>query len=421
MTLRAEKRFLTLLSGEESCTVPAARYPIVEQMLNGVLGSEVEERWKVSLGRFAAWIRANPELVRNAMERSAWVDPPKNAYASPLLLNLELTTRCPLRCPQCYCDLERGKDLPLKRAVTVLKQAVAEGVGYVNLSGGETMVYPHLYPLLEVCSGLGLDSAVALSGWGVNRQSLRRLMDCGVGAIYVSLNGSTEEISRTTRDGFSLAIEALELLAEARFERTAINWVAHSANVEDFPNVAALCSKYGVRRLFVLGFKPDSARRMNGVPDARQTLALASDIRRLRKETPYLSIEVENCYSPLRAYLSRKFFGNLNVGISKGCGAGRDGASLDVDGNFTPCRHLEYPENFESLGDYWRDSPVLRTLREVEDRPEAPCDICGLSANCLCCMAVSAKLLGRLVKANEYCFLRKEPLDGTKMEKVHSF
>ena len=38
-------------------------------------------------------------------------------------MNMELTTACPLRCPQCYCSLEGGKHLDLETAMHYLEQA----------------------------------------------------------------------------------------------------------------------------------------------------------------------------------------------------------------------------------------------------------------------------------------------------------
>lgn len=408
MILRAEQRALMLIApGRSYMLIPFERYDFIEQLLNGEHhdggGDPFMESFETS--GFLAWMRKNPELARKEMKRSASICAPENAYAAPTLLNLELTTRCPLRCPQCYCDLQQGKDLPLDRALEVLRQAEENGVADINLSGGETMVYPHIYRLLEECFSLGLHSSVALSGYGVDKSSIQRMVDSGVGEIYISLNGSTEEISRATRDGHHLAIRALELLAESAFKNTAVNWVAHRGNIADFTKVAALCERFGVKRLVVIAFKPDAAHRMESAPDRRQALGLAQDIKRLQKDFPNLRIEVESCYSPLRALLSQKFFVNINTGISKGCGAGRDGVSLNVDGNFTPCRHLDFPEAVRNLRDYWYTSDVLRRLRAVENAPEEPCAQCRYGVYCLSCLAVNAKLHGRIVKADKSCFL----------------
>jgi pyrroloquinoline quinone biosynthesis protein E len=274
----------------------------------------------------------------------------------------------------------------------------------VNLSGGETMVYPHLYELLEECSSLGMYAAVALSGYGVDKRSLRKLIDSGASDIYISLNGSTEEISRHTRDGHDLAMGALGLLAEMGFENTAVNWVAHRSNIEDFANVASLCAELKVKRLVVIAFKPDASNRMESVPGEGEFIELVQCIRRLR-DISGLRIEVESCYSPLRALLGQRFLLNYNIGMSKGCGAGRDGASLNVDGNFTPCRHLDFPESFDTLKDYWHNSKLLQKLRIVESDPEEPCKGCRYESNCLSCLAMNVKLQGRIAKTNQFCGL----------------
>ena len=54
-------------------------------------------------------------------------------------MNIELTTRCPLRCPQCYCTLTGGKNIDLNTAIYWIKEGASLGVKEVMLSGGETL------------------------------------------------------------------------------------------------------------------------------------------------------------------------------------------------------------------------------------------------------------------------------------------
>ena len=413
MICRAEQGSIMLNSSDAQAIIPLDRYSLMEKYLNSGQTDVNGGTFLTDLERFGflSWIRENTDIVRREMARSEHVMPPENAYSAPTILNLELTTRCPLRCPQCYCDLRYGKDLDLNRATEVLTQSAEIGVSYINLSGGETMVYPHLYELLKECSSLGMYAAVALSGYGIDAGTLYKLIDSGVSKIFISLNGSTREISSITRDGHHLAIRALELLAEIGFKNTSVNWVAHQSNIKDFTNVAVLCARMRVKNLVVMAFKPDASHNLRSAPDGEQFLKLAQDIKRMQKELSDLRIEVERCYSPLRAFLGQKFLVNLNIGISKGCGAGRDGVSLNVDGNFTPCRHLDFPEGYSSLRDYWYKSEVLHTLRMVESSPEEPCAACRYRANCLSCLAVNAKLRKRIVKANQRCSLWEQRSD----------
>ena len=133
-------------------------------------------------------------------------------YLRPLQMNLELTQVCPLHCPQCYVSLNNGREMPLDTALYWIRDAADAVVKQVNLSGGETLCYPHLTELIRECHKCGLDSNIALSGAYVTEEKLREFIDAGVTRIFVSLNGSTKEVNEKTRDGYELAIRTLELV-----------------------------------------------------------------------------------------------------------------------------------------------------------------------------------------------------------------
>lgn len=316
-----------------------------------------------------------------------------NSYFGPHQMNLELTTRCPLRCPQCYVSLNTGKELPLDKALYWLRNGAASGVKNVNLSGGETLCYPYLNELIRECKKLSMRPAVALSGAYVTEGILRDMIEAGVDGIYISLNGSTEEVNSKTRDGYALAICALSLLRELEFPETYVNWVMHSYNAENFSDMLALCEKYRVKGLIILAFKPDSAHELKSFPSADQIQAVARTVKRY--EGPVL-VDAEACFSQMRAVLKDGFLMNVNRGVGRGCGAGRDGVSVNVDGKLTPCRHLEIAEDFQSIETYWRESEFLKRLRGVERNRATPCRGCQYEAFCLPCMAVGIKLHGDL-------------------------
>lgn len=405
--LRAEEGFLLLFHSRGPASVeriPKESYPSLLQFLSGK-GDTPDALLQARIEGAEDWLLRHRQDALREMERSTTAISPQNAYQAPLLVNLELTTRCPLRCPQCYCDLNSGKDLDLDTALAVIEEAARLKIPQINLSGGESMVYPHLYRLIRACRDEGIHSAVALSGYGLNERSLEELIEAGVGELYVSLNGSTEEVSAVTRDGYALALNALALLQRRGFANWAINWVAHRSNVNDFANMVRLCRAYDVPKLVVIGFKPDAAHSLFGALSPEDARYLKGEIRRFQKEGNPPQILVEPCYSPMRAYTSQRFFTNLNQGMGKGCGAGRDGISVNVDGEFTPCRHLELAETFPSIVAYWRESETLEALRHVEERTGEPCLSCRFEPYCLGCLAVSHKLRGEIRRACRECVL----------------
>ena len=341
------------------------------------------------------------EELQQQIIRCREVKAPLRSLHSPEIMNIELTTRCPLRCPQCYCDLNQGKDIKKEIALKYIEQAASLQIPYINLSGGETLVYPYLTELLELISIKGLTSAIAISGWGFDQTRLKELKKAGVDEIYVSLNGSNPEINALSRDGYDMAVKALRLLQEYQQADYYINWVARNDNVEDFPNLVQLAQIFGVKGIVILESKPDASYVLQATLSKDNFLMLANYLKNHDQQT--IRIEVEPCFSPLRAYINNAYFWNRNTGVNKGCGAGRNAMAVDVDGNLIPCRHLLYSEPYERIEDYWYHSEVLNKLREYEEHKEEPCKHCYLTNNCISCRATADKVEKNLFSGNHYC------------------
>ena len=314
---------------------------------------------------------------------------------SPKVMNIELTTKCPLHCPQCYCSLTGGKDIDPDTAIYWLQEGGKHGVKYVMLSGGETLCYPHLFDIIKAAKTYCGYPNVALSGVGLTQDVLDHMIRAGVYEICISLNGSTREINELTRDGYEYAINALDLLCRNGFENSTINWVMHSNNSDDFENMLHIAERYNVRSIDIIGLKPDSNNQLITLPSNEQMHHLRDIIR---KYNGRVKISIETCYSPMLAYAcDTALFGNLNNGPGIGCMAGRNSFSVSVDGMLSPCRHLDVFENFKTLKEYWHGSKILDTIRSVEKNKKEPCSICYLSEHCRPCLAIS------LLSTNEYC------------------
>lgn len=320
---------------------------------------------------------------------------------SPRTMNLELTTNCPLHCPQCYCTLTGGKNLSLQTAIYWLKEGGKAGVKEVMLSGGETMCYPHLYEVIHAAKEYCGIVNIALSGFALNQEVYEKLLHSGVSGIFISLNGSTREINSLTRDGFDLAISALKLLQNNNYSNTTLNWVMHATNADDFPSIVELASSYNVTNLVVLGLKPDSKHSLSTLPSTEQMKKVSNYIRTYRGK---VKLFIESCYSPMLALTcDTKLFGNMNVGPLKGCCAGRSTFSVNVDGLLSPCRHLEYFEKRNTFKEYWENSPILQKIRTLDDFKQEPCLSCKYSAYCRHCLSINSKINNELFIGNKFC------------------
>jgi pyrroloquinoline quinone biosynthesis protein E len=317
------------------------------------------------------------------------------------MMNIELTTDCPFRCPQCYCTLDGSRNVDLNAAVRLIKEAGAMGVRNVCLSGGETLCYPHIYEVVNAGFKYCGTVYVALSGYGFTGDVFDRLYRAGVGGVFVSLNGSTDFINSRTRNGYAMAVAALDLLRGKGWRETYINWVMYSHNADDFFNVMDLAEQYSVTCVIIMAAKPDSRHELNNIPSAAQLRDMA---RRVALYTGKVQIQAESCFSPLLALI------NGHKGSEyDGCGAGRFSFSVNVDGLLSPCRHLDYFENWPTLAEYWEKSDILDKLRLAPLNRREPCKNCYLNKFCRHCIAQNSKLRNDIFIGNEYCGLSAGP------------
>jgi pyrroloquinoline quinone biosynthesis protein E len=253
-----------------------------------------------------------------------------------------------------------------------------------------------------------MEANISVSGYGITKEVIEELIACGAYDICVSLNGSTRGINALSREGYEEAILTLKLLQELAYPNVCINWVMQRSNAEDFPAMIDLASQYAVKELVVMGYKPTASGSMEEAPTLEQIQQVVGQIKAHQKKeapegTKILHIEIDPCYSLMKALVAKRFFVNLNTGITRGCGAGRDGISVNVDGKLTPCRHLEMPEEYDTIRAYWHNSQILHILRHVEDQPEQPCADCALQHNCLPCLAVNQVREGRIYMGDLTC------------------
>lgn len=330
--------------------------------------------------------------------------PPLRSYKAPLLLHVELTTRCPLHCPQCYCSQDSIKDISKDKLFGFLREAGELKIANIALSGGEPLTYPYLIEVMKYITEQGMRSIMATSGCGLTKEYLKDIQSAGIGSLWISLNGSSEEINQQSREGFREAIYALKLLQKTSLIY-GINWVARQDNAYDFPNIVKLAKQYGVKYINILGLKPDSQMEVTSYVSGKALTALGDFIKSF--QDPSVKISVERCFSDLRTYL----YGNNYTGIDAGCGAGRYLMAIDVEGKLMPCRHLPYAEKQSNIRDYWFKSNRLYELRNIEENIKKPCSNSDYSRNCQTYRATGMKYYNDFYSGEKQCPIFKEFLD----------
>jgi len=171
----------------------------------------------------------------------------------------ELTNICNLNCKTCYnrSGLNRERrEIPLDALLHTIDTFRRYGLSAVQLSGGETMLYTQIVPLLESAKRMPeMHFSISTNGT-VNADLLLqyyRIMP----NLYVqlSLDGASEEVNAETRGkgNFAKSLQLLRGLHES--ERPVgyrIKMVLSKYNLDDIPAYFRLASEYGCAPQFSL-------------------------------------------------------------------------------------------------------------------------------------------------------------------------
>ncbi len=117
------------------------------------------------------------------------------ALAAPLYVAWQITNECNLACLHCIEESGPGKafadELDEAQALAVLDQIIEHEVPYLSFSGGEPMLHPHFFTMVErACAG-GAQLKIETNGHYLSPENCARLAALGVKAVQVSLDGAS--------------------------------------------------------------------------------------------------------------------------------------------------------------------------------------------------------------------------------------
>ncbi len=109
-------------------------------------------------------------------------------FRPPFIMILSPTYKCNLRCKGCYTlGYGRQAELPLEVVDRLLTECEALGIYFVTILGGEPMVYPHLFTILQRHPDIFFQ--VYTNGTLMTREKARRFAELGNTAVVISIEG----------------------------------------------------------------------------------------------------------------------------------------------------------------------------------------------------------------------------------------
>jgi len=296
----------------------------------------------------------------------------------PYAMNLELTHRCPLRCPYCSNPLKltrRDDELTTAQWFDVLKQAAELGVLQVHMTGGEPLARDDLALLVRKARELEMYVNLITSGVGLTERRIRALAEAGLDSIQLSIQAADPELAHSIAGSpvHEHKRQAARLIRDYGYPLH-MNVVLHRQNLFQVEQIIDLCVSWGATRLELANTQFYGWAFLNRdhlLPDPKE-LAAAEEAYERAKEKYGGQIEL--------IWVLPDWYADY----PKPCMGGWGSISLTIapDGKALPCpaasaiRTLPLENVKEkSLEWIWRHSPSFQAYRGFDWMLE-PCRSC---------------------------------------------
>jgi radical SAM protein with 4Fe4S-binding SPASM domain len=332
----------------------------------------------------------------------------------------EVTTACNLKCIHCHASAgapDRDELTTEEGRRLIDSLAAHRRFRMLVFTGGEPLVRPDIFELLEHAKKAGFVNVLATNATLIDAAAARRLKLAGVAAAAVSLDSCLEPVHNEIRknpDAFRLAMEGIEALKRAGI-KLQINITALGRNNGELEGIIELAAGLGAAIVLVYQLVPvgrGDAMRAAAL-DSEANRRLVETLARVQSKVPliiepvaapqywaYLGEREKRLPTPLKMWLARFFF--------HGCSAGRGFVYIKANGEVWPCPFVERSAGSIRERDFreiWADSPAFSRLRRRESGLQGKCGGCPYRRLCGGCRGRAAAVRGSDMSEDPSCFL----------------
>lgn len=307
---------------------------------------------------------------------TALTDELKLGLDAPICLTWELTYACNLACVHCLSSSGRRdpRELSTAEAKAVIDEMRDLQVFYVNIGGGEPMIRPDFYELIEYATSNGVGVKFSTNGSRIDADGAKRLTAMPYTDIQISIDGADDATNDAVRGAgsFATARAAMDNLAAADFGPFKISVVMTRQNIPQLDQFEALADSYGAElrltRLRPAGRGADTWHELHPTQDQQV------ELYHWLLDRP--DVLTGDSFFHLNA-LGEENLPGLNL-----CGAGRVVCLIDPVGDVYACPFVLHDEfkagNVRDGGGFtkvWKSSDLFTELREPQSA--GACASCG--------------------------------------------
>ena len=317
---------------------------------------------------------------------------------SLLSMEIELSLRCNFRCPYCYVPDKETLDneLSFDEICSAIDQAHALGAHKIILLGGEPMLYPQLFEIVEFINARGMEIEMFTNGVGIKPDVAQQLFDSKV-SVALKMNTFDEERQNSLaghNQAYKIIQDAFKNLRAVGYPAKnpflAVSTIICQQNIEELPELWQWLRDQDILPYFeMITPQGDALKNDEMHPELKDVEKLFKEIEKIDREKYGITWQAQ---PPLvGAKCLRHLFSCL----------------VTSQGDVMPCVGVPIPVGNvrkTPLKEILRESEVINNLRNHKTTIKGPCGQCDKASDCYGCRGTAFNMTGDYLASDPLCW-----------------
>jgi len=334
-----------------------------------------------------------------------------------MIMSWNTTNKCNMYCKHCYrgAGAASKNELDTEEGKSLIDEVAKAGFKIMVFSGGEPLVRPDIYELVEHAVKVGLRPVLGSNGTLITKEVAMRLKSVGVMGIGISLdslNPKKHDEFRSHEGGWREATLGMKNCRDTglpfQIHTTVMNW--NKDEILDITDFAVSIGAVAHHTFFLVPTGRGADIEYESLM-ADQYEKLLTDIMLKQKE---ISIELKPTCAPEFMRIAKEM--GMNPRFSRGCLAGTSYCIISPIGDVQPCAYLNLPiGNVRDIpfSEIWRNNVIFKELRTL--KYTGKCGICKYKKACGGCRArVAYYNDGDYMAGEDWCLYQNDEIGNTK-------
>jgi AdoMet-dependent heme synthase len=321
----------------------------------------------------------------------------------PLVMSWNVTRECNMKCSHCYINATEGKlcnELTTKEGKALIDQICEVSHPLLILSGGEPLLRPDIYELIEYGSSKGLKMGLGSNGSLIDDAVALKLKTAGIATVSISIDAhlaAQHDEFRGVAGAWQKAVNACKALRKNGV-LVQVNTTLTHENYDQIDDIMSLAEGIGVENFHLFFLVPTGrGTKLTDISPQKYEDMITTTFAKVSKHT----LNVRPSCAPQFMRIAQDMGLDMRQWI-RGCIAGMYYCRIYPNGDVTPCPYLPIKlgnVREQSFKDIWFNSPVFKALRNP-DCLKGKCGSCEFRQPCGGCRARAYGLSADFI---DYC------------------